>query len=1024
MYLRFLFICTTLLTLCACHQSYPVPKEQMEGEGEYAHLREQYLEMIHRSAPGTDWRQVNEQNMVAEYATQQNKADDPEFQSGTFANGKIKAQWMERGSNNQAGSVIALDYWPASNDIYAISDGGTLWRRNLDNNNWTDLNQNLRFKNRILQVIPLPNGGKRILTCIGKRVWYSDDEGQTFSSASGWNYYDDWGDPIQLVATDNGSTIELYYTVLTWNASPWGPRIQLYYSSDRGQTFSVIQTFAHGNSSRVSMWHPYGTGDCYLMNSSGSLLDLQGATVNTMTTTNNLPTGADCQLRGHRAANGNLTFYALIGRNKVYRSTNNGVSWQLRSNLPENAWTVGMEVSLSDANQVSFGEVNAYRSSDGGSTWNLVNEWWEYYGDVPNKLHADIMEIEFFRKSNNQEFALISNHGGLSVSYNYLQNNQNIGLSGLNVSQYYDVRTDPTDPNYLYAGSQDQGYQRASNAASNFGGVLDFTQIVSGDYGHMVFSANGTHLWKQYPGGDFGYHHNPKTSLSWSDSDWQLTGDNKPNVGWLVPTAELSNQPELNRILVGGGNINGGAGSYLIELTAANTAPYTITATQDNYNFRANSNNTESNISAIAVSALNGRRYVATEDGTFFRKNTNGSWQKATGFDGPNGFYLYGSHILPSKINPELVWFSGSGYSNAAVWKSTDGGQTFTAMSNGLPPTLVQEMAASPDEKFIFAATDAGPYVYSVEDNQWFSLHDGQVPLQNVYSVEYIAARRLVRFGTYGRGIWDFVLDDLATDAQVYRSACGSASGEIHLSTAGGQAPLVYQWSNSANGTTLTGLAAGAYTVTISDNNGITLTQTYQVTAGGKPEKPRLLTLSTGPCGQVNVQWAGPNNGAYQFRYKQENSAVWTVVGNIGSAKSRQITLDPSAGQAFSVSVRYVCAGGSESAWTTVSGVLQDCLSQDPVAMRNDDAPVAAPAPALRLYPNPSRGSTRLQVPGAADGNLSVQVYDMGGGLAHIQTLQLAAGEARLELGHLPPGMYWVAAEGYTPQKLMLSGQQ
>jgi hypothetical protein len=76
-------------------------------------------------------------------------------------------------------------------------------------------------------------------------------------------------------------------------------------------------------------------------------------------------------------------------------------------------------------------------------------------------------------------------------------------------------------------------------------------------------------------------------------------------------------------------------------------------------------------------------------------------------------------------------------------------------MSNGLPSTIVNELVASPDEKFIFAATDAGPYAYVVAENTWYSLSDNTVPVQNFTSVEYIRTENVVRFATFGRGVWD-----------------------------------------------------------------------------------------------------------------------------------------------------------------------------------------------------------------------------------------------------------------------------
>jgi len=811
---------------------FPKPFEGEEGEHGMLKLRDQYWELSHRSAPGTDWKQENERAMLEAYEMLSGMNSQERY-TNLYAGGRIKGDWRERGSVDQAGSVIALDYDAGSNNLYTISDGGMLWRRSLTQNNWENLNRDLRFNNRALQVLPEANGVNRILTTIGKQVWYSDNDGADFKQATGPTYYDNWGGTRQLVSVENNGALNLYFLVQTWDATPWASRIWLYHSANRGETFQLMHQFDHGSTDQVSIWAPEGGEVAFLLNQSAKLYELNGPNL-TLLNTSTLPSGVACQLRGHRAANGTLTFYAMLGRKDVYRSTNNGASWQFRGTTPSNAWDVGIEVSLNDPNKLFYGEVNSYRSIDGGANWTLVNEWWEYYGNVAGKLHADIMDIECFRTAGGQNFTLISNHGGLSVSYDDMVTNQNLSLTGLNVSQYYDVRTDPINPEFIYAGSQDQGYQRANLAVSDQYNILGYNQIVSGDYGHMVFSNNGQRFWKQYPGGAFDYQHNPQTSTSWWSSNWELTGDDKPNVGWIVPAAERSDAPALNSILVGGGNINGGSGSHLIELTAGLSAPYSISAVQDPYNFKTNSNSGSSLISAIAVNALNGRRYVATDDGTFFRKNSGGSWQKASGFNGPDGFYLYGSHILPSKINPDLVWFCGSGYSNPGVWKSTDGGVTFASMSNGLPATMVQELAAMPDEGMLFAATDVGPYVYLTETNTWYPLRNSLMPLQRVMGVEMVTARNLVRFGTFGCGVWDFAIDNMELASVVTPSNNGPNSGNIALTTTKGLAPYTYYWNHGSAAQNLTNLAPGEYHVTVMDANGFVREGDFVVAGSGQ----------------------------------------------------------------------------------------------------------------------------------------------------------------------------------------------
>jgi hypothetical protein len=995
------------LLIGGCEGSYPSPYDEKEGEGQHHYKRSLFLDLQHRAAPGVDWRRENERVVVEAYLEQASMGERPPG-PGLFANGKIKAQWMERGSLNQAGSFGAMDYDPVGDKIYGISDGGTLWRGSLAGNDWVPLNADLRFNPGMIQVLRLTNGTLRVLALIGKKVWYSDNEGQSFTEASGFSFYDGWGRPIQLMVAREGGTNHVYYSVQTWDAGPWAARVQLYYSSNGGQHFSLVSTLTHGNADRVSMWNPPGTADVYLLNQSTRIFKWSAASLSIWVNSTNLPTNVRCQIHGHRSDAGVLTLYALLNSKDLYRSTNNGVSWVLRSTLPDGAWSVGIEVSRSDPNRLAFGAVNSYRSTDGGATWILINEWWEYYGNVAGKLHADIMEIAYFRKSNNQEFALISNHGGISVSYNFFVTNQNLALSNLNISQYYDVRTDPTDPRYLYAGTQDQGYQRASTANILPFGPLNFNQIVSGDYGHMVFSGNGQRLWKQYPGGDFTYHHFPKTSNNWSDSGWKLTGDHLPNVGWLVPTAEFSHNPALNKILVGGGNIQGGPGSHLIELTALNQAPYTITGSQDAFDFRANSNSGSSAISALAVQAGSGRYYVATEDGTFFRKNQNGSWQKAAGFNGPDGNYLYGAHILPSRINAEVVWFCGSGYSNPPVWRSTDGGQTFTAMSDGLPATLVQEMATTPDEKFIFAATDAGPYVYDVESGWWTSLKDPTFPMQTVYSVEFVAPHNLVRFGTFGRGIWDFVLDNLQVSGTAYPATCDASSGEIVLKVSGGFPPLVYEWATGATGPYLGYLNAGIYTVTVTDANGFSRELPFSVAGAGKPPKPHDLSVTAAPCGPALIKWSGPLLGSYQLRYRDASNSGWTVVGDIGQITQFSLPFFPNSGS-VQVALRYVCGSGSQSAWVPLSFNWPACASAL-AASRGDEE-----TPQTRIFPNPASETTWVR---GFSGVL--RCYDSQGVLVR-EYGQVGPEAFAMDVSNWKSGLYWLTDSQGAMNRLLVS---
>ena len=77
-----------------------------------------------------------------------------------------------------------------------------------------------------------------------------------------------------------------------------------------------------------------------------------------------------------------------------------------------------------------------------------------------------------------------------------------------------------------------------------------------------------------------------------------------------------------------------------------------------------------------------------------------------------------------------------------------------------MPNTLVFELAGTPDDAYFFAATEVGPYVYIAEEGTWQDLAGISAPDQTYWSVEYIPELNTARFGTYGRGIWDFIMDD------------------------------------------------------------------------------------------------------------------------------------------------------------------------------------------------------------------------------------------------------------------------
>jgi hypothetical protein len=121
--------------------------------------------------------------------------------------------------------------------------------------------------------------------------------------------------------------------------------------------------------------------------------------------------------------------------------------------------------------------------------------------------------------------------------------------------------------------------------------------------------------------------------------------------------------------------------------------------------------------------------------------------------------------------------------------------------------------------------------------------------------------------------------EQITGDVQITPADCGLSNGEISLIASGGTGELTYSWDTEPEQTTATatGLSAGTYTVTVTDENGCTQTGVIVVSNTGGPEldaSSSNVSCSGGNDGTAAVTVTG---GTSPFDYSWNTDPVQTT---------------------------------------------------------------------------------------------------------------------------------------------------
>ncbi len=737
-----------LLTLGAgCAVAHPkVATPASPPRPESGREREAWIESMHRAAPGVSWREIERENrrqsaaLLAQAAQAAASAAAP---SGV---------WQQRGPTNQTGRtwVTAVG---TDGDTLLVGSGddiGGVFSGTPNSPGWAELAASLGAGVQELLVVPGPPESW-IVAANGASVSVSTNQGASWTVPSGLPTASACGFRVAHLLREPGASRTVY--LLLTDPVPYycgtTPSYTLLRSDNGGLDFFSLASGSYV--AAPDIWiSRVAPGPLYLLTDAGleSSTD-HGASFSHVGT---LPGASGDELRLAGSEAGAPSLYALasnVTNNTavLFASANGGSTWVDRGAIFASSKFVDdpyaadgvITASISSPDVVMLGGIDAYRSTDGGATFQPVSDWAQYVYDPAHILHADIRGIDCVVYHGTETF-FADTDGGTYLSTDLGATFGNIMQFGIINGEYYSTLTSKNNPNLVAAGSQDQGFQRSSPAP-----LVAMTFVGSGgDFGHLTSTAGDHNMLYAAGAGS-------------SSSVAVLDHESPPqNVTSTPPYPPARNRSWLPFILADPNDADAfyltGDPLYRANLDAAG---WHWTAMPQNFSLGQN----QDYLTALAISRVNPSYwYAASSQGRLWYSHNQGATWTLSASQGPWAHYFYGTTILCSPTSATTCYVGGSGYMGSPVYKTTDGGVTWQEMGDGLPNTLVLGLAFDdPVRQDIYAAADAGAFVFDAGAAVWKSIVTANAPLNSYWSVEGVPGVPAVRFGTYGRGIWDYL---------------------------------------------------------------------------------------------------------------------------------------------------------------------------------------------------------------------------------------------------------------------------
>ena len=457
--------------------------------------------------------------------------------------------------------------------------------------------------------------------------------------------------------------------------------------------------------------------------------------------------------------------YAMIENVKggLYTSYDAGEHWTLvndNKNLWQRPWYyMNLQADPLNENSLIILNVNSFKSTDGGKTIRNLNVH-----------HGDTHDV-WINPKNSDNF-IIGDDGGAEVTYN-----DGVTFSDIDIptAQFYHVHLDNDFPYNVYGSQQDNSTVRIASRTDNISiGLRDWYSVAGGESGYIAIDPKNSKI--TYGGSYDGFmtkqnaaNNQEQNIMVYPENNMGHTSaEKKYRFQWTYPI--LFSPHDGTRLYATSQYVHvthdEGHSWETISPDLTRNDPKTTGATGGPITLDQTGAEIYATIFALAESTIEkGNIWAGSDDGFVHVTKDNGkNWTNITLPTSQLGDFALISTIHPSDFVKGKAYMAATRYMfgdrKPYLFKTSDYGKTWTAISNGIPGDEYTRVLREDPNKagLLYAGTERGVYV-SFDDGENWNTFSQNLPISSVRDLQIHKREKDLVVATHGRSFW--ILDDL-----------------------------------------------------------------------------------------------------------------------------------------------------------------------------------------------------------------------------------------------------------------------